>query len=145
MLLLVLSKILLIVLSPPIELHLKIFRNPKLQMIPSLLNDLHIIHELNCKSKENGMLQLSSDERFQGNNNDSHQPRKILLQDLNCLPYPDDMPELQDREVDEESLGMSEFPRNDSDDESLDTVELPDNNIIDESFPGCVLVHLILL
>ncbi|XP_028795270.1 protein RKD5 isoform X2 [Neltuma alba] len=115
---------------------LSVTRNPKLQLIPTLLNDLHMIHELNCKSKENDMLQTSSDERCQGNRNDSRQPRKILLQDLNCLPYPDDMPEPQDKEADEESLGMSDLPGNESDDESLDPAEWPDNDIIDESLPG---------
>ncbi|KAK4262002.1 hypothetical protein QN277_027619 [Acacia crassicarpa] len=114
---------------------LSVTRNPKLQMIPTLLSDLCMINELNCKSKENDMLQISPDDRCQGNSNDSHQQRKILLLDLNCLPYPDDMPELEDKEVDEESLGMSELPE-ESDGESLGTAELPENDIIDESFPG---------
>lgn len=107
-------------------------------MIPSLLYDLLMIYELNRKPKEDNILQISPDERCQGNAEDHCPPRKILLQDLNCLPYPDDMPELQDNEPDEGSSVISEFPENEPDDESLDTADLPDNDLVDGSLPGSV-------
>lgn len=113
-------------------------------MIPTLVNDLHMIFESDCKSKENDIPQISLDETCQGDGNDSHRPRQILLQDLNCLPYPDDMPELQDDEPYDESLNMSELPENEPDNESTNMAELPNNDLVDGSLPGSVSVLFII-
>ncbi|KAK7309406.1 hypothetical protein RJT34_06110 [Clitoria ternatea] len=81
-------------------------RNPKLQMIPNLLNDLQMIYKLDQKEEDKGIPQDSTAEEQQGNNNDYQPSEKVLPvlnQDLNCLPYEEDESELPDNEIDAES------------------------------------------
>ncbi|RDY11143.1 Protein RKD5, partial [Mucuna pruriens] len=89
---------------PPILLGT---RNPKLQMIPNLLNDLHMIYKLDWKEEEDkDKSQDSTGEEQQGNNNYCQPSQKVspvLDQDLNCLPYEKDESELPDDEIDFES------------------------------------------
>ncbi|XP_027362027.1 protein RKD5 isoform X1 [Abrus precatorius] len=85
---------------------LMVTRNPKLQMIPNLLNDLHMIHKLDWRVEDKDIPQDSMGEEWQGNSNGSQPTQKILPvfdQDLNCLPYEEDESELPDNEIDVES------------------------------------------
>lgn len=67
-------------------------RNPKLEDIPNLANELKFISELNTKkpSKISEEEQISEDEQCSTDeyyNSDLPKPRKLVLkQDLNCLP-----------------------------------------------------------
>ena len=91
-------------------------RNPKLRMIPSLLNDLLLINKLDCRPEEKEILKVSVEERSQENNHDHHTSRQsgpVLNQDLNCLPCPDDLSE-------------------------------SDNELADGSLPGSVLIPLVI-
>ncbi|TKY45827.1 RKD5 protein [Spatholobus suberectus] len=87
---------------PPLLL---VTRNPKLQMIPNLLNDLHMLYKLDRKEEDKDIPQDSTGEEWQGNNNDCQPSQKVfpvLDQDLNCFPY-EEMSELPDNEIDVES------------------------------------------
>ncbi|MCH88413.1 protein RKD5-like, partial [Trifolium medium] len=73
--------------------------NPKLQAIPNLLNDLHMIYKLVPKEERRDTPESSTAEESKGNNNNFQPPKKVfpvLNQDLNCLPYEDDESELLD-------------------------------------------------
>ncbi|XP_020217756.1 protein RKD5 [Cajanus cajan] len=88
---------------PPLLL---VTRNPKLQMIPNLLNDLHKIYKLDQKEEDKDIPQDSTGEEWQGNNNISEPSQKVfrvLEQDLNCLPYEEEESELLDNDTDVES------------------------------------------
>ena len=72
-------------------------------MIPSLLNDLRLINKLDCRSEEKEIPKISVEERSLENNHDHHALRKsgpVLNQDLNCLPYPDDLSESDNERAD---------------------------------------------
>ncbi|XP_061346026.1 protein RKD5-like [Gastrolobium bilobum] len=86
---------------------LLVTRNQKLQTIPNLLNDLHIISKLDSKNEDKDIPQDSAREEWQGNSNGYQPSQKVLpvfYQDLNCLPYEEDESELPDNETDVESL-----------------------------------------
>ncbi|OIV93669.1 hypothetical protein TanjilG_16520 [Lupinus angustifolius] len=91
-----------------------ILRNPKLKMIPGLLNDLRVIYELPCKSEDRSIPSDSPGE-CQAKTNDCQPPKKtmpMLRQDLNCLPIDDDMSESLDNKLDVETLpGIMEKKR----------------------------------
>lgn len=83
-----------------------------------MLNDLHMIYKLDWKEedRDNVIPQDSTEEEWQGNNNDCQPSKKfvpVLNQDLNCLPY----------EEEEEEEDESELPDNDIDVESLPGLE----------------------
>ncbi|KAK7406926.1 hypothetical protein VNO78_08562 [Psophocarpus tetragonolobus] len=85
---------------------LLVTRNPKLQMIPNLLDDLHMIYKLDWNEKDRDVPQDSTGEEWKGNTNNCQPSQKVfpvLDQDLNCLPYEEDGSELPDNEIDVES------------------------------------------
>lgn len=88
---------------PPVLL---VTRNPKLKMIPNLLDDLHMIYKLNRKEEDRDIAQDSTGEERQGHSNNFQPSRKVfpvLDQDLNFLPYEDYESESPDNETDVES------------------------------------------
>ncbi|KAK7367201.1 hypothetical protein VNO80_09210 [Phaseolus coccineus] len=81
-------------------------RNPKLQMIPNLLRDLHMIYKLDRKEEDKDTTLGSTGEECQGNSNNFQPFEKVfpvLDQDLNYLPYEEDESELLDNKTDVES------------------------------------------
>ncbi|KAL2348691.1 hypothetical protein Fmac_002691 [Flemingia macrophylla] len=88
---------------------LLVTRNPKLQMIPNLLNDLHMIYKFDQKGEGKDIPQDSTWEERQGNNNSERSGKvfPVLEQDLNCLPYEEES-ELLDNDTDVESSAGSE-------------------------------------
>ncbi|KAK7307435.1 hypothetical protein VNO77_40494 [Canavalia gladiata] len=85
---------------------LLVTRNPKLQMIPNLLSDLHMIYKLDRREEDQDTPQDSTGEEWLENNDDCRPSEKVLPvfdQDLNCLPYEEDESELPDNEIDVES------------------------------------------
>ncbi|XP_014520329.1 protein RKD5 isoform X2 [Vigna radiata var. radiata] len=88
---------------PPLLL---VSRNPKLQMVPNLLHDLHVIYKLDRKEEDKDTTLESKGEECQGNS-DNFQPSEkvfpVLDQDLNYLPYEEDESELLENETDVES------------------------------------------
>ncbi|XP_057723487.1 protein RKD5-like [Arachis stenosperma] len=79
-------------------------RNLKLRTIPTLLRDLRVIYKL---EKDKDVLSDSTGGERQGNNKDSQPLRKVvpvLTQDLNFLPYEDDMSESPDNKLDVQAL-----------------------------------------
>ncbi|KAE9606588.1 putative transcription factor Nin-like family [Lupinus albus] len=96
---------------PPLLL---VTRNPKLQTIPNLHNDLDMIYNVGWKAKEKDISQGSSRDELKGNSNDlqpSQNVLPVLDQDLNCLPNEEDASdsEFQDNEMNDESLpGLAE-------------------------------------
>ncbi|BAT99879.1 hypothetical protein LR48_Vigan06g059400 [Vigna angularis] len=88
---------------PPLLL---VSRNPKLQMVPNLLHDLHVIYKLDRKEEDKDTTLGSTGEECQGNSNNFQPSEKVfpvLDQDLNYLPYEEDESELLDNETDVES------------------------------------------
>ncbi|WJX55912.1 hypothetical protein P8452_41628 [Trifolium repens] len=102
--------------TPPfshIPTLLLVTRNPKLQAIPNLLNDLHMIYKLVPKEERRDTPESSTAEESKGNNDNFQPPKKVfpvLNQDLNCLPFEDDESELLDEK--------SELPDDETDFES---------------------------
>ncbi|KAE9597914.1 hypothetical protein Lal_00029578 [Lupinus albus] len=91
---------------PSIPFLLLVSRNPKLKMIPTLLNDLRVIYELACKSEDRGIPSDSPGE-CQEKRNDCQPTKKtmpMLRQDLNCLPSDDGMSGTLDNKLDVETL-----------------------------------------
>ncbi|KAK7253022.1 hypothetical protein RIF29_37402 [Crotalaria pallida] len=112
---------------------LLVTRNPKLQTIPNLHNDLHMIYKLDQKAVKKDLLQDSQREELQGNSND-HQPTQkvlpVLSQDLNCLPYEyeEDVSdfEVQDNEMNDESLPGSVEKKKRAPSDHIAKITLPD-------------------
>ena len=77
-----------------------------------MLNDLHIVYKLDWKAKDKDDPLDSLKEESQGNSNDCQSLQKVLPvfdQDLNCLPFDEDMSEFVDNETNDESLPGSEL------------------------------------
>lgn len=76
-------------------------------MIPTLLNDLHVIYKLERKLENRDIPSDSPGEECQGKSNDCQPSRKampVLDQDLNCHPYEDDTSESLDNELYDDTL-----------------------------------------
>ncbi|KAK7250765.1 hypothetical protein RIF29_33424 [Crotalaria pallida] len=87
---------------------LSLSRNPKLEMIPTLLDDLRVINKLECISESRDIPSDSPGKEWQEKTKDFQPSRKtipVLRQDLNCLPEDDnDMSESLDNELNDETL-----------------------------------------